>query len=91
VGSVSREVVEQLAQNVLKKFDSDYAISISGIAGPTGGTPEKPVGTVWIAVANKEKVLAFKFQFGDNRQRSIVMTAYSAINLLRKFILKEKQ
>lgn len=90
VGSVSREVVEQLAQNVLKKFDSDYAISISGIAGPSGGTAEKPVGTVWVAVANKEKVLAFKFQFGDNRQRNIVMTAYSAINLLRKLILKEK-
>lgn len=89
VGSVSREVVEQLAQNVLKKFNSDYAISISGIAGPTGGTPEKPVGTVWVAVANKEKVLAFKLQFGDNRQRNITMTASAAINLLRKLILKE--
>jgi len=89
VGSVSQEVVEQLAQNVLKKFNSDYAIAISGIAGPTGGTPEKPVGTVWAAVANKEKVLAFKLQFGDNRQRNITMTASAAINLLRKLILKE--
>lgn len=90
VGSVSKEVVEQLAGHVLKKFDSDYAISISGIAGPSGGTPEKPVGTVWIAVANKEKVFASKFQFGDNRQRNIVMTASAAINLLRKLILDEK-
>jgi len=89
VGSVSKEVVEQLAKNVIKKFDSDYAISISGIAGPSGGTDEKPVGTVWIAVANREKVLAFKFQFGDHRQRNIVMTASAAINLLRKLILKE--
>lgn len=89
VGSVSKEVVEQLAQNVIKKFDSDYAISISGIAGPTGGTDQKPVGTVWIAVASKEKVIALKFQFGNNRQRNIVMTASAAINLLRKFILKE--
>lgn len=89
VGSVSREVVEQLAANVIKKFDSDYAISISGIAGPTGGTAEKPVGTVWIAVATREKVLAHKFQFGDNRQRNIVMTAAAAMNLLRKLILKE--
>lgn len=89
VGSVSKQVVEQLAAHVLKKFGSDYAISISGIAGPTGGTPEKPVGTVWIAVASKEKVMALKFQFGDNRQRNIVMTANAAINLLRKFILKE--
>lgn len=90
VGSVSKEVVEQLASHVLKKFDSDYAISISGIAGPSGGTPEKPVGTVWIAVASKEKVLTYKFQFGDNRQRNIVMTASAAINLLRKLILNEK-
>jgi nicotinamide-nucleotide amidase len=89
VGSVSKEVVEQLAQNVIKKFDSDYSISISGIAGPTGGTPEKPVGTVWVAVANKEKVFTHKFQFGDNRQRNIIMTASAAINLLRKLILKE--
>lgn len=89
VGSVSKEVVEQLAQHVLQKFDSDYAISISGIAGPTGGTPEKPVGTVWVAVASKEKVLASKFQFGDHRQRNIVMTASAAMNLLRKLILKE--
>lgn len=89
VGAVSREVVEQLAANVLKQFDSDYAISVSGIAGPTGGTAEKPVGTVWIAVADREKVVALKFQFGDNRQRNIVMTASAAINLLRRLILKE--
>lgn len=89
VGSVSKEVVLQLAQNVIKKFGSDYAISISGIAGPTGGTPEKPVGTVWVAVANKEKVITHKFQFGDNRQRNIVMTASAAINMLRKLILSE--
>ena len=89
VGSVSKEVVEQLAQNVIKKFGSDYSISISGIAGPSGGTPEKPVGTVWVAVANKEKVITHKFQFGDNRQRNIIMTASAAINMLRRLILNE--
>ncbi|PBQ31831.1 competence/damage-inducible protein A [Sphingobacteriaceae bacterium] len=89
VGSVSKEVVEQLAQNLMKKFGSDYAVSISGIAGPTGGTAEKPVGTVWVAVANKEKTLTYKFQFGDNRQRNIVMTAAAAMSLLRKLILGE--
>jgi nicotinamide-nucleotide amidase len=89
VGAVSKECVEQLAQNAIKKFNSDYAISVSGIAGPTGGTPEKPVGTVWVAVANREKVIALKFLFGDNRQRNIVMTANAAINLLRKLILRE--
>ena len=88
VGAVSKECVEQLAKNVLNKFNSNYSIAISGIAGPSGGTEEKPVGTVWVAVANSEKCLALKFQFGDNRQRNIVMTANAALNLLRKFILK---
>lgn len=90
VGAVSKECVEQLASNVIKKFDADYAISVSGIAGPSGGTDEKPVGLVWVAVANKEKVLAMKFQFGDDRQRNIIMTAQAALNLLRKFIIKSE-
>jgi nicotinamide-nucleotide amidase len=89
VGSVSKECVEQLAAHVLKKFDSDYAIAVSGIAGPTGATDEKPVGTVWIAVADREQVHAHKFQFGTNRQFNIIMTANAALNLMRKFILKE--
>ncbi|MGZ4090514.1 MAG: competence/damage-inducible protein A [Bacteroidia bacterium] len=89
VGAVSRECVEQLAMNVIKKFDSDYSIAVSGIAGPSGGTAEKPVGLVWIAVADREKVFTFKFQFGEHRQRNIIMTANTALNLLRKLILKE--
>ena len=87
VGAVSKECVTQLAKQVLLKFNSDYSIAISGIAGPSGGTNEKPVGTVWIAVANKEKVRAVKFQFGDHRQRNIIMSANAAINLLRKFLI----
>lgn len=90
VGAVSKECVIQLAENVLKKFNSDFSISISGIAGPTGGTPEKPVGLVWIAVADKEKTIPIKFQFGDNRQRNIIMTANAAMSMLRKLILKQE-
>jgi len=90
VGAVSRECVVQLAANVRKKFDSDYAISVSGIAGPDGGTGEKPVGTVWIAVADRERVLPVKFRFGDIRERNIMMTAAAAANLLRKFILNRQ-
>lgn len=89
VGSVSKECVEQLATNVLKKFNSDYAIAVSGIAGPGGATSEKPVGLVWVAIATKDEVLSFKFLFGDNRQRNIVMTANAALNLLRKLLLKQ--
>jgi nicotinamide-nucleotide amidase len=89
VGAVSQECVEQLAQQVLKVFDSDYSIAISGIAGPTGGTPEKPVGTVWVAIASKEDVRAVKLQFGDHRQRNITMTGNSALNMLRKLLLEK--
>lgn len=90
VGAVSKECVEQLAAQVLKKFNSDYAIAVSGIAGPTGGTDEKPVGTVWIALADKGQVHAQQFLFGANRQFNIIMTANAALNMLRKFILKEE-
>jgi nicotinamide-nucleotide amidase len=85
-GAVSEECVRELALSVREKFGSDYSISISGIAGPTGGTEEKPVGTVWVAVANEEKVLTRKFRFGDNRQHNIVMSANAAAEFLLKFI-----
>jgi nicotinamide-nucleotide amidase len=89
-GAVSKECVESLAKNVIKKFNSGYGIAISGIAGPTGGTDEKPVGTVWIAVATNDNCVSKKFIFGDNRQRNITMTSIAALNMLRKFILKEE-
>ena len=89
VGAVSEECVLQLAEHVKKVFHSDYAISVSGIAGPTGATAEKPVGTVWIAVAGKEKIVSKKFQFGDNRNRNIISSASAALNMVRKMILED--
>lgn len=89
-GAVSKECVLQMAEHAKLKFHSDYSIATSGIAGPAGGTPEKPVGTVWIAVSSPEKTLAMKFIFGDDRQRNIKMTAATALNMLRKLILKEE-
>jgi nicotinamide-nucleotide amidase len=89
-GAVSKECVLQMAEHAKVKFHSDYSIATSGIAGPAGGTPEKPVGTVWIAVSSPEKTLAMKFIFGDDRQRNIQMTAATALNMLRKIILKEE-
>ncbi len=88
-GAVSEACVVALAENVRKKFHSDYSLAISGVAGPTGGSAEKPVGFVWIAVSNGKRTFAKSFQFGDNRHRNIVMTSSAAINMLRKFILED--
>lgn len=87
-GAVSREVVEQMAAGARKKFSTDFAVSTSGIAGPSGGTEEKPVGTVWIAVAGPKGIISKKFLFGKSRERNIRQTAGMALNLLRAEILK---
>jgi len=82
-GAVSQEVVEQMATHVKSKFNTDYGIGISGIAGPSGGTPEKPVGTVWIAIATPNNVFSQKFLFGEHRGRNIRRSALQALNMLR--------
>ena len=82
-GAVSEEVIKEMAIGGRKKLGVDCCISTSGIAGPTGGTAEKPVGLVWIAIALPTKTLVRKFQFGDNRERTIQMTVSSALNYLR--------
>jgi nicotinamide-nucleotide amidase len=82
-GAVSKEVVEEMALLGRKKLNVDYCLSTSGIAGPDGGTDEKPVGTVWVAIASKDHVFSKKFNFGGHRERNIQMTVLSALNLLR--------
>ena len=62
---------------------TDFAIAVSGIAGPTGGTDEKPVGTVWIAIATPESTKASKYWFGKHRGRTVVRTTLEALNFLR--------
>jgi nicotinamide-nucleotide amidase len=87
-GAVSKQVVEQMATGVKKIIQTDYSIAVSGIAGPEGGTPDKPVGTVWIAIATNMGVFSKKFLFEQNRERNIQRTALTALNLLRKIILQ---
>jgi nicotinamide-nucleotide amidase len=87
-GAVSQPVVESMAKNGVKKFGVDYCISTSGIAGPTGGTTQKPVGTIWIGLASKDKVWSKVFHFGHTRQRNIESTVYYAMNFLRRIILE---
>ena len=86
-GAVSQEVVEQMAIGVKRKLNTDYGLATSGIAGPTGGTPEKPVGTIWIALATKNGVISKKLNLGYSRDRNIHVTSLSALNMLRLKLL----
>ncbi len=88
-GAVSKEVVEILSMEIKKKYNTHYAISISGIAGPAGGTEDKPVGTVWISARSNQRVVSKRFNFGNNRERNISQSAIAGFNLLRKLMLEE--
>jgi len=85
-GAVSQKVVEQMAMNVQKIFNTDCSIATSGIAGPEGGTKEKPVGTVWIAVCYKGKIKSEKFLFGQNRENNIQRATNAALTMLYAFV-----
>ncbi|HPG05875.1 MAG: CinA family nicotinamide mononucleotide deamidase-related protein [Saprospiraceae bacterium] len=86
-GAVSRETVLEMVQGILKQPGVDVGIAISGIAGPDGGTPEKPVGTIWIAYGDKKSQHAVKILFTKSRLLNIEYAAYYSLNLLRKFLL----
>ena len=87
-GAVCKEVVEYMAKNIRLKYKTDYSIAASGIAGPAGGTPNKPVGTVWIAIATPNGIISNKFLFGNNRERNIQLTANAALMMLKKELEK---
>lgn len=87
-GAVSEETVKEMVLGGLKMLNTDFCIATTGIAGPGGGTEDKPVGTVWVAVASKEKIVTKCFYFGDNRERNMKMTIFAALNLLRINFLK---
>ena len=88
-GAVSEQVVKQMASHAIKIFKTDFSIACSGIAGPDGGTTEKPVGTVWLAIASPEIIMTRKLQLGNNRERVILETAQHALNLVRKILIGE--
>ncbi len=90
-GAVSQEVVEQMAIGAIKEFETDYSIATSGILGPNGGSAEKPVGTIWIAVASNSGVISEKICLGKSRHRNTKITALKSLNMLRKYILSRKK
>jgi len=88
-GAVSQQVAEAMALGALKALKSDYSIATTGIAGPDGGTDEKPVGTVWIAVAGPSGVKSKEYNFKHNRERNIIRSTQTSLNMLRTFIIKD--
>jgi PncC family amidohydrolase len=85
-GAVSIECAKEMAAGALKNFNTDFALSTTGIAGPTGETPGKPVGTICIGIATKEKVTAERFQFTGNREEIIKQSANKALEILLKTV-----
>lgn len=86
-GAVSEATVTEMVKGTILNLGVDFALATSGIMGPGGGTETKPVGTVWIAVGNKDTCKTLKLNLRFDRQRNIMMTAAAALNFLRKFIL----
>lgn len=86
VGAVSEECVREMLDGLLKATGTTYGIAVSGIAGPDGGTPDKPVGTVWIAVGTKDNIVAKKFQYFTSRAENIRVFSNVALNMLRLFV-----
>lgn len=86
-GAVSEETILEMAKGGLLNLGSDYIIATSGIAGPGGGLPNKPVGTVWIAVGSKDNIVSKKFEFGSDRARNIHLSGVMALDMLRRFVL----
>jgi nicotinamide-nucleotide amidase len=89
VGAVSEETVREMVKGVLRNLKTDYALATSGIMGPDGGTEEKPVGTVWIAVGSKNGIETKQLHLRFDRLRNIEQTSYTALNILRKFIERD--
>jgi nicotinamide-nucleotide amidase len=82
-GAVSEKVAMKMSYSVMKKFNSDYGLSVTGIAGPDGGSIEKPVGTVFISLSNQETTKVEKFMFGKDREKNKIKTSQAALNMLR--------
>lgn len=86
-GAVSEETVKEMVAGAISTLNVDVAIAVSGIAGPGGGSLEKPVGTIWIAVGNSKRTISRKFQLTKNRLKNIEYTSIASLNMLRKFLL----
>ena len=89
-GAVSEETVVEMAKGAMKSMNSDCAVATSGIAGPTGGTPDKPVGTVWVAAIMKDKVVTLKAEGDEGRNKNIENATLKALQLLRNLFQNQE-
>jgi nicotinamide-nucleotide amidase len=83
-GAVSQETVEEMAEGVRQKLNTDIGVGVSGIAGPTGATEGKPVGTVWISVCTQDKSITRRFQFGNSRKRNVDLATLNAFAMIKE-------
>jgi nicotinamide-nucleotide amidase len=88
-GAVSEQTVIEMVQGVLQQINTDYAIAVSGIMGPGGGSIEKPIGTVWICAGNKKNYVTHQLKLRFHRKKNIEITCLQALNVLRKFLITE--
>jgi len=86
-GAASKETAEVMASGIRERAGVDFGVSVTGIAGPDGGTADKPIGTVFIAVASARGIRSRKFSFGRNRESNRGRSVYAALELLRKTIM----
>lgn len=86
-GAVSEEVVTEMVIGACKTLKTDVAIAVSGIAGPSGGTEDKPVGTVWVAVGSPDRIVTRKYQFPADRQHNVELSTVMALELMRKYLI----
>ncbi|MEW5995531.1 MAG: CinA family protein, partial [Candidatus Zixiibacteriota bacterium] len=89
-GAVSKECAEAMAEGCRRLFESDYALSITGIAGPEGGADDKPVGTTYIGLSSKHGTCSRQFNFGTLREANRARACYAALEFLRREILDIK-
>lgn len=90
-GAVSEETVTEMVKGAIEAFDTDYAMATSGIAGPAGGTPEKPVGTIWVAAGSRDKVITAKLTEDEGRDKNIQAATKKALVLLLELCQEQQK
>ena len=87
VGAVSEETALEMANGIRKKFNADIGVSTTGIAGPNGGTDEKPVGLVYVGISSGKVEKVYRFRFTSHRKTNKLMTSQAALNITRLHLL----